>query len=684
MRRTIDRVVKPVRGFQALYTKPCLRKTFIKLHLTVLMGNNMEEDDRLTIVRKRTLARMKKKTLKERIRAFVRGHVHMDDDKGALFKLKKSEDDPVVRAYTYDYSIERGDGARIKTKKEGGGLVASLIKTFAPKKKESFAVFGAPKKTLKGRAKEAASHVKHGAKKAVSHVKKHTKVHFSFAHNNPAIEYLGRWERKWHRALHVLSFLIPILILGYVIYMNILPFGYTGELFLDVGAVGDMDSSKDIYLSDPNKVFTPVQRYGKETYREVTKDKHFYLHFYAPIDITNRTRVTMNIDYEGNSALYIEYFDPTLNRTVWKRYYKDNYRPGDDGYLFVAYFQNNWIYAKESVVRQKCKRQNITDCSVDVTKSSAMQYFKHNISAMTNPAPDSVINWLIDNAKYDSVLFLSEDVDTFNIPNPVDYQKGAWTEIDADLRGTHQFYVYLNNSLNLTITKKDYNWYNGRDEVSLELSNLNDTMICTDVIPDDGITDSSRKNTEAVTNTISCEVDEGIYLLKLNFIKDTNPYSDYYIDKIKINTNKIVTRGTVLPVSGTTLYTNANVMSGISFRYWHSGMDQDIIIEGDNNRIIELTKNDISKRVYKAISGKNTLHIPKGDLYIYSNLYFSFNESNYFEPYVFGLNTDQVPEYIVYGGTYKSWIYNKNNIRLKSSYGLRINNIQMVFRHEPI
>ena len=637
----------------------------------------MAEEERLAIARERTIQRMRKKTMKERVKAFVRRHIHMDDDKSALIKLKKAVDGP---AYTYEapdlysnYCIDRGDGARIKTKKEGG---FGLLKIFASKKKESFPVFGAPKKTLKGRA----AHVKKRAKNAASHVKKHAKNHFSFAHNNPALEYLGRWERKWHRALHVLSFLIPVLILGYVVYMNILPFGYSGSLMLDVGAEGDDDPTREIYLSDPNKVLTVIQRYGKDTFRVVKNNEPFHIIFNSPINLDEKTRVTMDVDYEGASPLYIEYFDPLINQTTWKRYYKNNYKPEEDGYIRVAFFPGNMIYAKESVVQQKCKRQNITDCSIDAIKSGARQFFKHNTSAMMNPTPESAINWLLDNAKYDSVLFLSEDFDALDVPNPVDYHEGEWTEIDADLRKNHQFYVYLNNTLNLTITKKDYNWYNGSDEVSVELYDLNNTLIFQDIIPDDGIINKSKKYAAPVVKTMTSEVKKGTYLLKLNYIKDTNAHPDYYIDKIRINTNKIVTTGTVLPVSETTLYTNANDRSTISFKYWHGGKDQDIIVDGDDSQIIELTKDDISKNIRKTISGKNTYYFPKGDVAISSNQYFSFNKSNYFEPSIFGINDNQVPQYIVYGGTYKSWIYTKNIISLKSG-NLRINNIKMVFKH---
>lgn len=541
--------------------------------------------------------------------------------------------------------------------------------------------------------KEDTEHLKNHAENHFSHtpsppgkvrycgqlLKKHVKNHFSYKANNPAIENLKHWEHKYHKTIHLLSFLIPLAILAYVIYMNILPFGYTGTLMLDVGAEGDDDPTKDIYLSDPNNVFTPVQRYGKDTFRVVKKNEPFHIIFNSPINLDEKTRVTMDIDYEGASPLYIEYLDPLTNQTAWKRYYKNNYRPEEDGYIRVAFFPGNMIYAKERVVQQKCERLNNTDCSIDAIKSRARQFFKHNTSAMMNPAPDSAINWLLDNAKYDSVLFLSEDVDALKIPNPVDYREGEWAVIDADLRKNHQFYVYLNNTLNLTITKRDYNWYNGSDEVSVELYDSNNTLIFQDIIPDDGITNEGRK-TAPVVKTMTCEVKEGTYLLRVNFVKGTNAHPDYYIDKIRINTNKIVTTGTVLPVSETTLYTNANDMSKISLKYWHSGKDQDIIVEGDDSQIIELTKDDISKNVRKTISGKNTLYFPKGDLYIFSNLYFSFNESNYFEPYVFGINDNQVPQYIVYGGTYKSWIYSKNRVTFKSS-SLRINNIKMVFRH---
>ena len=614
----------------------------------------MDEDERLAIVRKRTLARMKKKTLKERIKSFF-------GNKGRY-----------VKKDSYDFLAERGDGERIRTRKEG------RFSFFSPKKKESFPVFGAPpKKTLKGRvshvkrrAKEAAGHVKG----AVSHVKKHTKAHFSFAH----AENLGKWGRRYHRALHILSFLIPVLILGYVIYMNILPFGYSGQLVLDVGVDGDMDYTRDIYLSDPNNALTPVQRYGKETFREVRAEKPFYLNFYAPIDITNRTKVTMDMDYESDSPVYIEYFDDGSGKTYWRRYYKPGFRPELAGYIPIASYGSETIFAKQELMEFKCRQLNFSgDC--------AQEWYWYRDWYFDNAS--DVDEWLVKNALYESVYFYNRLVAQEDYVNDdVGYVEGEWTEINTSLRGTHEFYVYLNESLNLTVWKQDLNWYDGADDVSVELWNMDGSrLICQDTIPDDGIVNQSSEATAPVVKNTFCALDQEprTYLLKLKFVKGSNSYTDFATEKIKINTNKIITKGNLLPLKETELYTSASIGSPISFYYWHMGKNQDITIEGEYKNTISLSKENQTQIIPASISGKNTIYFPKGDLWIYSNLHFSFTESSHFEPYSIKFNQDTNPSILIYDGNYRSWIYKEDNIALMAD-NIKIKNIKLVFKHEPL
>jgi len=533
---------------------------------------------------------------------------------------------------------------------------------------------------LHQKIKDKAKHTASKAKGHASHAKKHIKGHFSFTHNNPVVKTLTGWEHKYHKTLHILSFLIPIVILAYVIYMNFLPFGFTGSLVLDVGASeSDMNPTRDIYLSDPNRVLTPIQRYGKETFREVTKNKPFYLHFYAPIEITNRTTVTMDMDYESDSPVYIEYFDELSNKTYWRRYYEPGFRPELAGYVPAVTYGSETIYTKIDLLLFKC-------ISLNLSNNCARDWYLLKDSYYNNSA-ESVDDWLLENALYESVYFYNRLVDQEDYINKdVGYIEGSWTEINTSLRGTHEFYVYLNNTLNLTIWKKDMNNYDGKDEVSVELWSMNGTKkLYQDIIPDDGIAIKSENKTTPVIKNIFWEVNPSIYQLRLNFIVDKSKITDYYTTKIHINTNRIVTKGTLLPLAeNTELYTNANYNSKISFKYWQGNKYQNIGVSGEDNQTLALLKKDLSKTISYTISGKNILNFPKAYVWIYSNLYFTPNKSSYFEPYLLDFKHNAEPNYLVYDGTYRSWIYKENNVSIKAAKKLKIKNIKLVFKHETI
>lgn len=51
-----------------------------------------------------------------------------------------------------------------------------------------------------------------------------------------------------YKIAYALTYLIPLIILLYVIYMNVLPFGYEKTFVLDVGAMDDTDGSNELYL----------------------------------------------------------------------------------------------------------------------------------------------------------------------------------------------------------------------------------------------------------------------------------------------------------------------------------------------------------------------------------------------------------------------------------------------------
>ena len=208
-------------------------------------------------------------------------------------------------------------------------------------------------------------------------------------------------------------------------------------------------------------------------------------------------------------------------------------------------------------------------------------------------------------------------------------------------------------------------------------------LVCQDIIPDDGIAVKSGNKTEPVIKNTYCKTEEGIYLLKLRSITDKKSYNDYHITKIKINTNKIITNGNLLPVSETELYTDANLDNPISFYYWHERKEQDIAVKGEDNKTIHLTKEDCSIRIYETISGKNIMHFPKGDISIHSDFHFAFDPSNYFELFIFDFDMSKNLDYLIYDGNYRSWIYREDEIRILADTA-EIKNIKLVFKHETI
>ena len=69
-----------------------------------------------------------------------------------------------------------------------------------------------------------------------------------------------------------IPFVIPLAIIGYIVYWNWLPFGYEKTYVLDVGSPGDTDESKDLYLrdlTDIDRISGPITDNNGNTYRKI-------------------------------------------------------------------------------------------------------------------------------------------------------------------------------------------------------------------------------------------------------------------------------------------------------------------------------------------------------------------------------------------------------------------------------
>jgi len=108
-------------------------------------------------------------------------------------------------------------------------------------------------------------------------------------------------------AIKFLAWLIPILLILGVLYINFLPFGYSKDYAIKIDENGDvLSNSHNVYLQDMNGT-------------KIKKLTNFY--DYGPINLIIKSKVVLknvsvNISIEGNE-FYLPYSKEDLNKSNW-------------------------------------------------------------------------------------------------------------------------------------------------------------------------------------------------------------------------------------------------------------------------------------------------------------------------------------------------------------------------------
>lgn len=98
---------------------------------------------------------------------------------------------------------------------------------------------------------------------------------------------------------NIISILIPLFILGYIVYMNWLPFGYEKTFVLDVGSDGDMDSSEKLYLAESSDLSAP-KTYENKTFRTLTGTTELIFNPRAVL-----TNAILNVSVKGKNVFIV-------------------------------------------------------------------------------------------------------------------------------------------------------------------------------------------------------------------------------------------------------------------------------------------------------------------------------------------------------------------------------------------
>jgi len=242
------------------------------------------------------------------------------------------------------------------------------------------------------------------------------------------------------------------------------------------------------------------------------------------------------------------------------------------------------------------------------------------------------------------------------------------------LRGSHTILIYIKGNFNFTIFKEDINTYEGIDELRIKLYK-EDKLIKEVTIPDDGITDSSNiKGIEQIASLIEDNLEEGVYRVE---ILDEN--GDVVIKKIISNQDRLIFKGKLFILDPTKIYLKNYKDKNIFFSTPHKTSLQTINVNGKNIKIEQrdkLFKTEILPKEEYVIS------IPRGNVIIESDNYFSFSKDSFFIPQKFFIsNNPYSADYII--SNYKEverldggWIIVETKFNLEDLY---IENNEIIF-----
>lgn len=212
-------------------------------------------------------------------------------------------------------------------------------------------------------------------------------------------------------------------------------------------------------------------------------------------------------------------------------------------------------------------------------------------------------------------------------------------DLNVALRGSHTLYTYLGKGedLNFTLTKRDKNWYEGKDELQITVSGPDKQILLEKIIPDDGIDQNfmGQKEKEGLEQTIQLFLQspgKGVYKIELSC---ENEEIDLVIKRIKTTQSKLVILERIFNEKPHTIYFEPELETTLRFFTWHDYSLQNITIEGTD--FIKTVKIDDVNREFDITVGKVDsikISIDKGDVLIYfpNSQYFSFSEKSWFYP----------------------------------------------------
>ena len=213
----------------------------------------------------------------------------------------------------------------------------------------------------------------------------------------------------------------------------------------------------------------------------------------------------------------------------------------------------------------------------------------------------------------------------------------TFNTIDKKMRGTHTFYTYVTkNPFIVNIEKQDNNAYPGEDILAVQIYK-GDKKIVNKEIPDDGITDASNIKMQSMKLNIKIEdAEPGIYKIVL---LDKTKNADNYITRIVLNQTLFVISSQVFVIDEkpTELWTNSiklDIMTthAISLQTITIDDKKEIKIDKVGQNINYIFDDKATTASSNPVSSLHKIYIPKNDVIINGDGYFSTDKDSFFNP----------------------------------------------------
>ncbi|PIN95368.1 hypothetical protein COU56_01800 [Candidatus Pacearchaeota archaeon CG10_big_fil_rev_8_21_14_0_10_31_9] len=380
---------------------------------------------------------------------------------------------------------------------------------------------------------------------------------------------------KWHHYFVIFVYLtVGLAILSLlIINLNSKFFGITGNYLINAEE-NDYSSKLGSFYIDKTQVLGNTKELNGNIARPFISQETFNIVFKPKTVIPDNSTGILGLNLIGTGDLYIN------DKLVI---------PDLENYELLVNTQKDQVYVKKSILKESY-----------INSESALDFIYKNYPA--------------------SNIYYFSNTNNIEIPKFEDYNRSV-TFINTSFRGDLKLAIYVEDNLTLSFTKQDLNDYVGKDEYALSITDINNKVYFNKNYEDDGeIKNSNKIGAGQNFNITLNNLPGSIYYL--TFSKDRfNDAPDSSIKNIKINSNKVVFIGNILPWSSFEVYTKVQNNKSIGFLYWWSGKDQIISIPEYREKEIVLDKDWVNKRYNLLLySGDYEIKSDVGYLWIYTDV----------------------------------------------------------------